>query len=143
MQLSEFGLGILMLVLFIVFYWLNIFVTLRALLAFVGTILVGFSGFIGQALDWLGHHGAQLAGNLLGWAFGPGAAPAAGTLLVLVTGIVFIHDLHPKKTAGKRTGFAGLALAVFLLAGVSQVPALQGIVPGVRHAVQQARTIGR
>ena len=139
---SLFGLGVLMLALFGLFYWLAIFTTARALLAFVGTILVGFTGFFGQVLSWLGTEGAKFANWTLSWALGSGAAAVGGTVLTVVFLIVFVHDLHPKKTATKRAGWAGIALAVLLLAGVSQIPALNQIVPGVRNGVATVKTIG-
>ena len=49
-SLSATGIGVLMLVLFGVFYWLSIFATVRAILAFVGTCLIGTVGFLGGAL---------------------------------------------------------------------------------------------
>ena len=139
---SLFAIGILLLVLFGLFYWLSVFTTARAVMAFVGTILIGFSGFAGKVLSWLGTEGAKLADWTLGWAFGHAAATVGGTVLTLAALIIFVHDLHPKKTAGKRTGWAGIALAVLLLAGVSGIPALQQIVPGVRNGVQTVKTIG-
>ena len=139
---SLLGIGVLLLALFGLFYWLSIFATARAVLAFVGTALVGFTGFSGRVLAWLGREGARFANDLLGWAFGPAAAAIGGTVLVVVVGVIFVHDLSPKKTAGKRTGWAGVALAVLLLAGASGIPALNGIIPGVRSGVSTVRTIG-
>ena len=56
-------------------------------------------------------------------------------------GVIFVHDLWPKHSASKRTGWAGVALAL-LLAGVSGIPALNSIVPGIRSGVTSVRTIG-
>jgi len=138
---STFGasaLGVLMLVLFGVFYWLSIFATIRAILAFVGTCLIGTAGFLGGALHALATWVTSLANSGTGWAAG---VAVGGTALVLVTGIVFVHDLMPKHTAGKRTGWAGVALAVLLLAGVSGISQLNSIPAGVTNGVTNARSV--
>jgi hypothetical protein len=137
-SLSATGLGVLMLVLFGVFYYLSIFATIRALLAFVGTCLLGTVGFFGGALHAIAIWISNLAASVTGWAF---AAPVGGLILVVVTGVIFIHDLMPKKTAGKRTGWAGIALAALLIAGVSGIPQLNSIPGGVQNGVTNARTV--
>lgn len=137
-----FGLGVLALGFFILFYWLSIFVTVRAILAFVGTILVGFNGYVGSALAWGTTQVVHLADWLLGKTLGPAAIGIGGTLVTIVALVIFVHDLHPKKTATKRTGWAGIALAALLLAGVSGIPALNSIVPAVRNGVSTVKQIG-
>ena len=134
-MLSMFGasaLGVLCLGLFGIFYWLGIFGTIRAVLAFVGTCLLGTAGFLGGILNTLAGWVASLANSGTGWAAG---VAIGGTLLVFGTGIVFVHDLMPKHTAGRRTGWAGIALAAFLLAGASAIPALNAIPSSVTNAV--------
>jgi hypothetical protein len=134
-MLSTFGasaLGVLCLGLFGIFYWLGIFATIRAILAFVGTCLLGTAGFLGGILNTLSHWVADLANSGTAWATG---VEVGGTLLVLGAGIVFVHDLMPKHTAGKRTGWAGVALAALLLAGASAIPALNNIPSSVTTAV--------
>ena len=138
-SLSLLAIGVLMLVGFGLLYWLNRLITVRAGLAFAGTILVGYSGWAGRALQtatlWIAH----LANSLTGWAF---SAAIGGTILTFAAGVIFVHDMWPKHPAGKRTGWAGIALALLLLAGVSGIPQLNGIVPGVRSGVTSVRTIG-
>ena len=136
-SLSATGLGVLMLVLFGVFYVLGIFATVRAILAFVGTCLIGTVGFLGGALHAIALWVSNLAASVTGWAF---AAPVGGLVLVVIAGVIFIHDLHPKNSAGKRTGFAGIALALVLIAGVAQIPALNGIPASVRNGVGNAQS---
>jgi hypothetical protein len=132
-------LGFLMLVLFGIFYYLSIFATVRAVLAFVGTLLIGFSGFIGgflhSAVTWL----VSLGGTASTWAFG---VAASGAALTLIVGVIFVHDLMPKHSAGKRTGLAGIALAALLLAGASGIPALNGLPGTVQHAVTTVQSGG-
>jgi len=137
-SLSATGLGVLMLVLFGVFYVLGIFATIRAVLAFVGTCLIGTVGFLGGALHAVALWVSNLAASLTGWAF---AAPVGGLVLVVIAGVIFIHDLMPKHTAGKRTGWAGVALAALLIAGVSGIPQLNNIPAGVQNGVTNARTV--
>lgn len=132
------ALGVLMLVLFGVFYWLAIFATIRAILAFVGTILIGSAGFVGNALGAAARWLVTLGGTLTSWAFGTSVL-AAVTIVVLV---VFIHDLHPRNSAGKRTGWAGILLAALLIGGVTGIPALNNVPSAVRTGVQNAQNIG-
>lgn len=138
-SLPLLGIGVLMLILFGVLYWLAIFATIRAILAFLGTILIGYAGWAGRAVHtgtmWLVH----LGNSMTGWALG---VAIFGTALTLVAAVIFVHDLFPRNGARKRTGWAGVALALLLLAGVSGIPALNGIAPGIRHAVTSVRTIG-
>lgn len=137
-SLSATAIGVLMLVLFGVFYWLSIFATIRAILAFVGTCLVGTAGFLGGAFHALATWLANLTSSATGWAFGVGVG---GLILTIIAGIIFIHDLHPKKQATKRTGWAGMALAALLIAGVSGIAQLNSIPAGVQHGVTNARTV--
>jgi apolipoprotein N-acyltransferase len=132
---SSFGanaLGVLFLILFGVFYWLGIFATLRAILAFAGTCLLGTAGFLGSLFNRLATSAVHLADS--GTAFATGVA-LGGTVLVVITGVVFVHDLMPKHTAGKRTGWAGIALAALLLAGASSIPALNNLPSSVTNGV--------
>jgi hypothetical protein len=126
-----------MLVLFGVFYWLSIFATIRAILAFVGMCLIGTAGFLGGTLHALATWATHLADSSTAWATG---VAVGGTALVIVTGVIFVHDLMPKHTAGKRTGWAGIALAVLLLAGVSGISQLNSIPAGVQTGVSNARS---
>ena len=137
-SLSATGLGVLMLVLFGVFYFLSILATVRAILAFVGTCLIGTVGFLGGALHATALWISNFMDSVTGWAF---AAPVGGTVLVIIAGVIFIHDLMPKKTAGKRTGWAGIALAALLIAGVSGISQLNNIPGGVQNGVTNARTV--
>lgn len=136
-SLSLGAIGAICLVLFGVFYWLAVLPTTRAILAFIGGILIGSSGFIGHALTaiggWLSHIGAALTG----WAFG---FPVLAAVTVIV-GIVFIHDLLPKHSAGKRTGWAGLILAGLIVAGATGIPALNSVGTTIQGAVTSAQTI--
>lgn len=137
-SLTATGLGVLMLALFGVFYFLAIFATTRAILAFVGMCLIGTVGFLGGALHAVALWISNLAASVTGWAF---AAPVGGLILVVITGVIFIHDLMPKHTAGKRTGWAGIALAALLIAGVSGISQLNNIPTGVQNGVTNARTV--
>lgn len=140
-MLTDFSLpalGVIMLVLFGVFYWLAIFPAIRAILAFVGTILIGFSGFFGGVLGAITRWLVTLGGALTSWAFGT-AVLSAVTIVVLV---IFIYDLHPRNSARKRTGWAGMILAALLIGGVTGIPALANVPNAVRTGVQNAQNIG-
>jgi MFS family permease len=138
-SLSLSLIGAIMLVLFGVFYWLSVLATTRAILAFLGTILIAGAGFIGGALTTVATWLSNLGGSVSGWAFG---VHAGGIIATIIVGVVFIHDLMPKKTAGKRTGWAGIILAALIVSGVTGIPALSNVPSAVRNGVQNAQTIG-
>jgi len=131
------AIGVLALVLFGVFYWLGILPTTRAVLAFTGTCLVT-TGFLAGAVDAVASWLTNIANSATGWATG---IEVGGTALVIVTGVVFVHDLMPKHTAGKRTGWAGVLLAALLVIGASGIPALNNIPAGVRNAVASVQSV--
>lgn len=138
-SLSLLGIGLLLLAGFALCLYLTVLVTIRAIAAFIGMILVGYSGWVGRAIHTATTWFVHLGNSLTGWAFG---VAIFGAIATLAAGGIFLHDLHPKKGARKRTGWAGIALALILLAGVSGIPALNGIAPGIRNGVSSVRTIG-
>jgi hypothetical protein len=129
--------GVVMLALFGLFFWLGIFATIRALLAFMGVILIAEAGFVGHALADAATWASHLTGSATAWAFGINAA----IVLTIAAAVIFIHDLHPKNGAGKRTGWAGIALAALLVAGVSGWSGAHSVVNGVQSGVSNAKTI--
>jgi hypothetical protein len=116
-------LGALFLLLFGVLYFLGIFATTRAVLAFLGIVVVGTSGFIGRMLGDIGAWAQDAFGSVTGWAIG---VPLAAGLFIIL-GIVVVHDLHPKNSASKRTGWAAISLGVLVAIGVAGIPALSGL----------------
>lgn len=130
--------GVILLVVFGLCYWLNIAATIRALAAFVGTILIAQDGFVGHALTviatWLAHIGGTVTGILFGVA-----VPA---IAAIIAGFIFLHDLWPKHSASKRTGWAGIVFAALIVAGVTGISALNGIAPAVHSGVSTVTSIG-
>lgn len=120
MTLTVSEVGVLFLLLFGVFHYLGKFATLRAILVFLGVVVVGSAGFLGRILGDIGTWAQNAFGSVTSWAVG--ASVTAGLFVVL--GIIFVHDLHPKQTAGNRTGWIGLALGVLVVVGVAGIPAL-------------------
>jgi hypothetical protein len=136
--MSNQVLGVLMLAAFGVLYWLNIFATVRAVLAFVGTILVGTGGHL---LHWLALVTAwvmSLGGTLTAWAFGIRVMEAVTVVVVAV----FIYDLWPKHAAGKRTGWAGIFLALMMLGGATGFAFLNGIPAAVSSGIASVQASG-
>jgi hypothetical protein len=130
--------GVLLLIGFGLCYWLNIFATARALAAFVGTILVGTSGHLlhwaAIAMAWV----VTLGGTLTGWAFGTDVSMA---VTIIVAGL-FIYDLWPKHAAGKRTGWAGIALALMMLGGSTGFAFLNNVPGAVTSGVTSVQQSG-
>jgi hypothetical protein len=123
MSITAAELAGLFLLLFGVFHWLGILPKARAVLAFLGAVTLGASGHFGSlvagAFAWV----SNAFGAVTAWAFG--VAVTGG--LVIVLAIVLIHDLHPRKPAGKRTGFLALAVGLAVAAGVASLPFLAGV----------------
>ena len=136
-SLSLAGIGVLFLVLFGVFYYLAIFATIRALLAFIGGILVGTAGFIGGALSAVGSWVSHISTTLTGWLFGVPVLPAVTIIIVAI----FVYDLWPKNQTRKRTGWAGLILAAMIIAGATGIPALNSFGTVIQGGVTSARAI--
>jgi hypothetical protein len=117
------------------FHWLGIFAKVRTVLAFVGVCCLT-GGFLGGALTraatWMG----SAWGTATAWAVGVGVP--AGLLLVL--GIVLLHDMHPKHTASKRTSFIAMAVAALLVVGVAGAGSLNSVPGNIRSGISQ--TVG-
>jgi hypothetical protein len=130
--------GAILLVISVVLYFLRIFAKLRAVLAFLGVCLLG-GGLFSSLLVRGAHAVSSLTDSLVGKIFGV-AVPG---LIVIVLGIFFIHDLHPKGGgASKRTFWLGIALAAFLVAGVSTFATLNGIPADVHNGVSTVTSGG-
>jgi hypothetical protein len=135
---SNTVIGAILLVVFIALYLLKKMPTIRALAAFVGTILVFEAGWIGRALGAVARWLANLSGTATGWAFG---AAFIG-IPAIIAGIFFIHDIWPKHAASNRTGWAGIIFAALIMAGATGIPALNHVGPAVQQGVTNARQIG-
>ena len=112
------------------FYWLGILPKIQVILAFIGTCIVT-GGLFGSLLT----RGVTLVSNLLGTLTGKIFGVAIPGLLVIILGILFIHDLMPRRNAGKRTFWVGIALAACLVAGLSSFTALNQVPANVRTGV--------
>jgi hypothetical protein len=136
--MTDAEIGGLMLLAFGLLYATNKMPAIRAVLAFLGTILVGTDGHLTRWLADLVVWMAHTATSLTGWAVGV-AVPGA---LALVAGYFFVHDLMPKHSAGKRTGWAGILLAALILAGVTGFSALSSVPGAVRNGVTSVQQSG-
>ena len=114
--------GALALVVAFTLYWLGVLPKIQVLLAFIGTCIVT-GGLFGHLLT----RAVTLVSNLLGTLTGKIFGAAIPGLLVIVLGILFVHDLSPKKNAGKRTFWVDIALAACLVAGLSSFTALNQV----------------
>jgi hypothetical protein len=130
--------GVILLVLFGLFYWLNILPTVRAIFAFLGTILIATDGFVGHALTAIATWLAHLGGTVTGIAFGV----AVPSIAAIIFGVIFIHDLMPKHGASKRTGWAGIVLAALIVTGATGIAALNNVGSAVHSGVGTVTSIG-
>jgi hypothetical protein len=132
MHLTVSELGALLLIGFVAAHILGIFVNLRAVAAFLGVVLIGSSGFVGRIFTDLGSGAQSLASKVMAWVVG---VPVSAALAVIV--LVFVaHDLHPKKTAGTRTGLLALVLGMIVVAGIDGIPGLNGLRNDIVSAAQ-------
>jgi len=136
MHLTTSELGALFLVLFGLFYWLGIFAKLRAVLAFLGAVWIGSGGVIGRLFTDIGLFLQRIGGAVTAWAFG-GAILGLGFLVVA---IIFLHDMHPKHGASKRTGWVALLAGITLVSAAAVIPALGPVVSAVESIPQSVTT---
>lgn len=128
MAITPSELGVLCLILFGLFYWLGIFAKFRAVLALIGVIGIADGGFVGRLLGSAAAGLQRAVGAVTATLFG--ASLAAGLFIVLA--VIMVHDLHPRKGAGKRTGWVAVLLGAILVVGVAQVPALAPVTAALR-----------
>lgn len=131
------GIGLVLLVLGGLAFWLGCFATLRALAVLVGIILLGVSaghvlGWLTIAVGWLN----SLLGTVTAWAFGA-AVPG---LLAIIFAALLVYDLHPRNRAGKRTFWIAIGLAVMVASASTNVDFLNQLGPAVQQGVTQ--TVG-
>jgi hypothetical protein len=129
-------LGALLLVFFGIFYWLGIFAKTRAVFAFLGAVAVGSGGAFGHLLGRVTGALGNAGGALTAWLFG---GTVAG-LLFIAAAVIFIHDMHPKKGATRRTGWIALLLGASLATAAAAIPALAPVVSGVNSLLANVTT---
>lgn len=132
-SLGPTGLGILLIVASFVLYIVGWLPTIRAVMVFLGILLLGIKGHI---LAWLGIAMAWLA-HAFNTATAWGLGAVVPGLLAVVLIILVIYDWHPKNRASRKTYWLSAALAVLIVAGSSSVPALAHLQTGVRQGVTQ------
>lgn len=128
------GLGLVLLALGCVAYYLGIFSTLRAVAILIGIILLGVSaghllGWVAIIVGWIN----SLVMTLTSWAFGT-SVPG---LLAIVLAALLVFDLHPRNRAGKRTFFIAIALGVMIATASTNVDFLNQLGPSVQQGVSQ------
>ena len=122
--------GVALLIAFVVFLWLGILPTVTAIFGFVSVILLSDSGWLGHILANVAAWANRFTETALGHVIGASAAFALTLGLI----IVFLHDLHPKHTTGRRTAWIGVALGVLIVSGLTGLPFLDGLRSGIVSA---------
>ena len=128
MNITEWG--VVALVVAFTLFWLGIMPKTQVILGFIGTCVVT-TGLFGTLLE----KGVRLVSNLTDAVTARVFGVAVPGLIVIVVAIVFVHDLMPKHSAGRRTFFIGIALAAALGAGLSSFQALNAIPANVRTGI--------
>ena len=136
MSLTVPELGALLLVLFALFYWLGIFAKTRAAFAFLGAVAIGTGGTLGHFLNRIAAALADAGGAVTAWLFGG----AIAGVLFIVAAVIFIHDMHPKKGATRRTGWIALLLGASLTTAAVTIPALAPLASGVNSLLANVTT---
>jgi hypothetical protein len=129
-------LGAFLLVFFGLFYWLGIFAKTRAVFAFLGAVAIGTGGSLGHLLARASTALQNAAGAVTVWLFGG----AVAGVLFIAAAVIFIHDMHPKKGASKRTGWVALLLGASLATAAVSIPALAPVSSGVDSLLASAAT---
>jgi hypothetical protein len=135
--MSVTELGGICLVVGVLFFILGRWPKAQVILGFIGVCCLG-GGLLGTILTKAALFVSHLTDTVTGKVFGA-AIPG---VLVIILGIVVLHDLSRQGTTSRRTFFAGLALAACLVAGVSSFQALNNVPAGVRSGVGNASTVG-
>ena len=129
-------LGALLLVFFGLFYWLGIFAKTRAVFAFLGAVAIGTGGAVGHLLTRVTTALANAGGAVTTWLFGG----AIAGVLFIAAAVIFIHDMHPKKGATRRTGWIALLLGASLVTASVSIPALAPVASGVDSLLANVTT---
>jgi MFS family permease len=124
------------------FTFLGIFAKIRAVAIFVGLCVVGFAGTAG---GWIAHIVADITGLINnGVTLATGRAFAVGGLIIaVVLGIILVHDLHWRNSAGKRTTWVAIAFAIMCITGATGIQMLNHLPSSVRQSVTTAVTPGQ
>lgn len=113
---------VLAFVAFLVLHWLNILPKTRAVAALIAGAGIT-TGLLGSLLrdgaEWL----TRLAGTVTAVLVGA-AVPAALAVALL---IIFVHDMHPRRKASRRTAVIAFVLPLLLsAAGITALSSLPG-----------------
>lgn len=139
MSLTVSELGPLLLVAAGVLYFLGILPVVQVLAGFAGAVITGSTGWVGRLstaiIGWAQH----VLGSVLGHVAGGAAVGAIG--LTVVLGVIFLHDLSPKKQAGNRTVWIGVALGFAIAAGITGIPALNTLHADIISAASTALSL--
>jgi hypothetical protein len=130
MILSIPAAGLLLLVCFALFSWLRIVPAVTAVIGFLAVVLLGDAGWLGRILTSVAGWTEKLVGSVTVHVIGA----AAAFVLFLALAIVFLHDLHPRHSTGRRTAWIGIALGVLVVSGLTGLPFLDGLRAGIVSA---------
>jgi len=122
--LGQAGTGFVLVALSAAMYWRNRFATIRAVLVFLGILLMG-GGVATIAARFIGFL-MGLLGATVGHWLGVGTEAVVGAIVVILAFVVF-HDWAPKNSAKKSTYWMSAVLAVIIVAGLTPFGVLNNL----------------
>lgn len=133
MSLTPSELGAILAILFAGFLVLKIFAKTTAVIGLLAIVLIGTSGWVGRLVGDVTGAGVRLLTSVGAAVLGAGAAAVIGVVIYLV--IHYAHGLHPKHSATQAHAWIGVALGALIVAGLTGIPALNGLHTGIVNAV--------
>jgi|SRR5215471_3089382 len=103
---------------------------------FLGILAIGTSGrivgLVARFLAWVITLVGRLGAQILGYS-------AATIILVIVAVAIFLflHDMHPKHSAGRATFWLAVVLAVVISAGLTPIAALNQLPQTAQQGISQ------
>ena len=103
--------------------------SIRAVMLFIGAILVGTTGHVAHWITVISTWLSGVTSAIFAWGFGV-AVPGLFAIILIW---YFAHGVHPKNRASRITSVAGLFLGFMIAAGITNIGLLNQVAPGVQN----------